>query len=127
EITVTATDSCGNTVSHSCTTHVDGTVPVLVIDTAHLAACHMDNVAAIAGVRAHSSATDNCDAVVTPTAAVTGGTPCDPEITVTATDSCGNTVSHSCTTHVDGTVPVLVIDTAHLAACHMDNVAAIAD
>src|SRR5207249_4242050 len=107
EITVTATDSCGNTTTKKCTAHVDGTAPTLTVDCSALAACHADNAAAIADVLAHSSASDNCDASVTPTAAVTGGTPCNPEITVTATDSCGKTTTKKCTAHVDGTAPTI--------------------
>src|SRR5439155_1307428 len=127
EITVTATDSCGNTTTKKCTAHVDGAAPTLTVDCTALAACHADNAAAVADVLAHSSATDNCDATVTPTAAVTGGTACNPEITVTATDSCGNSTSKKCTAHVDGAAPTLRVDCTALAACHADNAAAVAD
>src|SRR5205814_1316740 len=127
EITVTATDSCGNTTTKQCTAHVDGTAPTLTVDCAALAACHADNAAAIADVLAHSSASDNCDASIIPTAAVTGGTPCNPEITVTATDSCGNSTTKKCTAHVDGTAPTLTVDSGALTACHADSAAAIAD
>src|SRR5439155_1005917 len=127
EITVTATDSCGNSTTRKCTAHVDGTAPSLTVDCSALAACHADNDAAIADVLARSSASDNCDASITPTAAVTGGTLCNPEITVTATDSCGNTTTKKCTAHVDGTAPTLTVDSGALAACHADNAAAMAD
>src|SRR5207249_7812215 len=105
EITVTATDSCGNTTTKKCTAHVDGTAPTLTVDCSALAACHADNDAAIADVLAQSSASDNCDASITPTAAVTGGTLCNPEITVTATDSCAKSTTKKCTADVDGSAP----------------------
>src|SRR5439155_2277567 len=127
EITVTATDSCGNSTTKKDARRVEGAAPTLSVDCAALAACHADNAAALADVLAHSNASDNCDASITPTAAVTGGTPCNPEITVTATDSCGNTTTKKCTAHVDGTAPTLTVDCAALAACHADNAAAIAD
>src|SRR5204862_846477 len=124
--TASATDSCGNSTTRKCTAHVDGTAPTLTVDCSALAACHADNAAAIADVLAHSSASDNCDTSITPTAAVTGGTLCNPEITVTATDSCGNSTTKQSTAHVDGTAPTLTVDCAALAACHADNAAAIA-
>src|SRR5207249_9384110 len=127
EITVTATDSCGNTTTKKCTAHVDGTAPTLTVDCAALAACHADNAAAIADVLGHSSASDNCDASIAPTAAVTGGTPCNPEITVTATDSCGNSTTKKCTAHVDRTAPTATRSEARRAGSDADNGAAIAD
>src|SRR5207249_4715402 len=122
EITVTATDSCGNTTTKKCTAHVDGTAPTLTVDCAALAACHADNAAAIADVLGHSSASDNCDASIAPTAAVTGGTPCNPEITVTATDSCGNSTTKKCTAHVDRTAPTATHGT--ILACYPDAASA---
>src|SRR5439155_167800 len=122
EITVTATDSSGNSTTKKCTAHVDGTTPTLTVDCAALAACHADNGAAIADVLAHSSASDNCDASITPTAAVTGGTPCNPEITVTATDSCGNSTTKKCTAHVDRTAPTATRGT--ILACYPDAASA---
>src|SRR5438094_10226361 len=64
---------------------------------------------------------------MTPTADVSGDVPCTQEITVTATDSCGNSTTKKCTAHVDGTDPTLTVDCGALAACHADNAAAIAD
>src|SRR5206468_5956764 len=112
----------GNTATKKCTAHVDGTAPTLTVDSGALAACHADNAAAMADVLANSSASDNCDASVTPTAAVTGGTPCNPEITVTATDSCGNTTTKQCTAHVDGGAPTATQGT--IAACYPDAASA---
>src|SRR5438876_9260335 len=89
--------------------------------------CHASNAAALADVLAHSSASDNCDATISPTAAVTGGTPCNPEITVTATDSCGNSTTNKRPHHVDTADPTPNVCCAALAACHADNAAAIAD
>src|SRR5438876_5870052 len=110
EITVTATDSCGNTVSKTCTAHVDGAAPTLTVDCAGLSACHANNAAALADVLAHSSASDNCDATISPTAAVTGGTLCNPEITVTATDSCGNKIGRASCREREGAAATVAVD-----------------
>src|SRR4029450_1275727 len=81
----------------------------------------------IADVLAHSSATDNCGGTPTITASVTGGTACDPIISVVATDNCGNATTNTCTAHVDATPPSLTVNCAAISACHTNNADAIAD
>jgi hypothetical protein len=106
--TWSATSPCGTVTNFTQTITVnDITAPTLVVDCTKLKACHTDNADAIADVLANSSATDNCDGSITPSAAVTGGTLCNPEITVTATDSCGKTTSKTCIAHVDGEAPTV--------------------
>jgi hypothetical protein len=84
---------------------VDSSVPTLTVDCSALKSCHTNNADALADVLAHSSATDGCDGTIAPTAAVTGGTTCNPVITVTATDRCGNTATKTCTARVDSSSP----------------------
>ncbi|MDW8241470.1 MAG: FG-GAP-like repeat-containing protein [Acidobacteriota bacterium] len=102
-ITVTATDGCGNNSSVQYTTRIDGTPPTLTKGT--IATCYRTRAEAEAAALAATTASDNCLGVVSLTVASTGT--CSATITVTGTDSCGNSASVQYGTRIDNTPPTL--------------------
>jgi hypothetical protein len=104
ERTWTAIDECGN--NSSCVQHitfVDATPPMLTKGS--IDSCYASAAAAEAAAIAATSATDNCNGVVTKTASTVGT--CSATITVTGTDACTNSSSVTYSTRIDNTPPVL--------------------
>ncbi len=101
-ISVTFTDPCGNVSAPLVySTRIDNTPPV--ITPGALAACYADRVAARAAALAATSAVDNCGDPVTYRVEISGA--CDVTVTVTATDTCGNSSSTTYLTRLDNLAP----------------------
>ncbi len=101
-ITVTATDACGNSASVQYATKIDADPPT--VTAGMIDACYPDEASAEAAALAATTASDTCTNVTL--SASTSGT-CTAEITVTATDECGNSASVLYATRIDDTDPVV--------------------
>ena len=110
-ITVTGTDTCGNAASVTYTTRIDNSPPTVTASS--IADCYPTQLAAEAAAIAATTAIDNCGGLVTKTA-VTVGT-CTATITLTATDSCGNSASANYCTRIDNTPPTITSCPANIS------------
>jgi hypothetical protein len=100
-ITVTGTDTCGNAASVTYSTRIDNTPPIVTAGS--IGTCYQTVAAAEAAAIAATTATDNCPGTVTKTASTVGT--CSAMITVTGTDTCGNSASVCYYTRIDNTPP----------------------
>ena len=111
-ITVTVTDPCGNSATHTFNTRIDGQGPTMIKGT--IASCYLTQSAAQSAAIAATTATDNCLGTVAPFTASTSGT-CPATITVTALDGCGNSSSvvyeNVC---IDNTPPVITTPASNM-------------
>ncbi|MHC4797771.1 MAG: HYR-like domain-containing protein, partial [Planctomycetota bacterium] len=119
--TWTATDDCGNSVTHTQTLTVVDTVAPVLSEQPSDATVECDAVPAAIQV----TATDNCDNEV-PVSFDEQTTETDSVIitrTWSATDDCGNSVTHTQTlTVVDTTAPILTIPEDIVFECGADEI-----
>jgi hypothetical protein len=90
-ITVTVTDCAGNSNSVIYNTRIDGNGPTMTVS--NIATCYATVAAAQAAAIAGTTIVDNCDAYGNLTITATTVGTCPATVTVTATDSCGNSNS----------------------------------
>jgi len=118
EITVTATDPCGNQSFTSYNTRIDNQAPVITATS--IAPCYQSTAAAEAAALLATSATDDCLGTITFEAS-TAGT-CSAVVTVTATDECGNQSMTTYNTRIDNAIPILTPGV--IASCYPNAAAA---
>jgi hypothetical protein len=118
-VTNTATDIHGNSsVCYFTVTVVDDQAPVVTVGS--IAACYTTTNAAQADAIAATTATDNCGSV-TKTAGTVGT--CSAVVTVTVTDSHGNSATATYNTRIDNQAPVIASVTATESASNVKNCA----
>ncbi|MBK8506526.1 MAG: hypothetical protein IPL46_32615 [Saprospiraceae bacterium] len=96
-ITVTATDECGNSAMTSYNTRIDNTPPTVMMGT--IAPSYPSITAAESAALLATTATDNCSGSLTEMVSSEGE--CSLIITVTTTDSCGNSTPVLYMTRID--------------------------